>query len=66
MTTEKYSVVECLDKGVVACFYEGVVACLYEGMVSCLDKVGKDNFDVDIINRLKDCFEYFFSHNHWL
>ena len=52
MTTEKYSVVECLDKGVVACLYEGVVACLYEGVVSCLDKVGKDNFDVDIINRL--------------
>ena len=48
----KYSVVECLDKGAVAFFYEGVVAFLYEGVVSCLDKVGKDNFGVDIRNRL--------------
>ena len=43
----------------MACLYGGVVVRLYDGVVECLYKDNKDNFDVDIINVLDDCFEYF-------
>ena len=44
---------------VVSCLYEGVVPQFYEGVMACLGNDNKDNFDVDIRNRLDDCFEYF-------
>ena len=36
-----------------------MVTCFDEGMLDFLDKNNKDNFDVDIIHSLDDCFEFF-------